>query len=94
MEITVTNYVRPNGRREVQILPLSNDDLQDKVRMIEDRGLRFESEYLTTGDWSITITDDEEGDLANEIIFRSQMGENARAAVIARFEKMIREFEL
>lgn len=91
--VPFTNYQRPDGRREETAMPVAIE-LSDKVDQILAKGYKFESEYLSTGDWSFTITDPEEGDLSMEILFRHQMGGNAREAAIATIEKMIREFKL
>jgi len=93
-KVPFTNYLRPNGRREETEMPVSLD-LADKVDAILDKGLKFESEYLSTGDWSFTIADREEGiDVAQEILFRHKMEPDARTAAITTIENMIRDFKL
>ncbi len=93
-KVPFTDYQRPNGRPEQTEMPVSLD-LADKVDAILARGLKFESEYLSTGDWSFTIADHEqERDVAIELLFRSKMVPDARTAAIATIEKMIREFKL
>jgi hypothetical protein len=93
-KVPFTNYLRPNGTREQTEMPVSLE-LADKVDIILAKGLKFESEYLSTGDWSFTIADPkEEVDVACELLFRSKMEPDARTAAIAAIEKMIREFKI
>ncbi len=93
-KVPFMNYARPNGQREKTEMSVSLD-LAEKVDAILAKGLVFESEYLSTGDWSFTIADHEqEIDVACELLFRSKMVPDARTAAIASIEKMIREFKL
>lgn len=92
--VPFTDYRRPNGEREEIEMPVA-DELGPKVDAILAAGLKFECEYLTTGDWSFTIADREKGvDVAIELLFRSKMVPDARTAAIGSIEKMIREYQL
>lgn len=89
--IPFTNYRRPHGQQE-QVEFAVSDEVAERARKIIDKGLKFESEYLRTGDWSFTITDPEEGDLAMSLVFRSQMGDDPIGVCRAAIEKMVQEF--
>ncbi len=92
-KVPFTNYKRPHGEFEEVEMPVSLE-LADKVDAILAKGLKFESEYLSTGDWSFTIADHkQEVDVAIKILFRSQMGTDARAEAIKAIETMIKEFD-
>jgi len=64
--IPFTQFMRPTGRP----MPVSikrPDDIATKASAIIDAGYRFECEMLTTGDVSLTVTDDH-GDLEIEVV--------------------------
>lgn len=66
IEIPFTQYLRPDGRK-VDVSIEVSDEVGTKAHAIIAAGYRFECEILTTGQVSVTITDDE-ADHAIEIV--------------------------
>lgn len=65
--IPFIQYLLPNGLREYVEVNRS-EDVETKAGQIIAAGFRFEVEILKTGAVSVTITNDEEGDVAIEVI--------------------------
>lgn len=86
MDIPFTQYLLPDGRRTILCIE-KYGEIAQKAQEIINKGLRFEAEVLTTGEISLTITDDKEGDLAIEIC---RNGPQVPKAV----DKLIKEFPL
>lgn len=63
--IYFTQYLRPNGRKQIVSIDRP-DTVAAKADNILGHGFRFECEELTTGDVSLTISD-EWGDYAFEL---------------------------
>lgn len=66
-EIPFTQFIRPNGR-PVPVRIDRPDDIASKAAAIIVRGYRFECEHLSTGDVSLTITNDKHGDVDIEVV--------------------------
>ena len=64
--IPFTQYMTPNGRKEPVEINRS-EEVEAKAHQIIASGFRFEIEILRTGQISMTITNDEDGDVAIEI---------------------------
>ena len=65
--IPFTQYFMPDGRKEPVEINRS-EEVEVKAHQIIASGFRFEIEVLTTGEVSMTITNDEDGDMAIEIV--------------------------
>lgn len=57
--ITFTQYVRPHGNRRALTMEVPHD-VADKADQLRERHLVLECEVLTTGEVSLTITDQEQ----------------------------------
>lgn len=66
-EIPFTQFLRPDGR-PVPVRIERPDDIATKAEAIIARGYRFECESLSTGDVSLTITNDKRGDVEIEVV--------------------------
>jgi hypothetical protein len=66
MTVEVTQYMRPDGR-QVRMETDISDAFCAPYQAIKMRGWRIAAEYLTTGEISITV-EDEEQDLACEVV--------------------------
>lgn len=86
MDIPFTQYLLPNGRRIIRSIE-KYGEVAEKAQEIINKGLRFEAEVLATGEISLTITDEKEGDLAIEIC---RNGPDVPKAV----DTLIKEFPL
>ena len=65
--IPFTQYVMPDGRKEP--VEISRPEaIEVKARQIIASGFRFEVEMLKTGEVSMTITNDKDGDVAIEVV--------------------------
>lgn len=87
LTLPVIQYLRPSGRTKTLEVEMTNMEAYTKGKKILDAGFRFEAEVLTTGDVSITITDEDEGDLA---IFVSKNDHS----VSQKFDNMILKFDI
>jgi hypothetical protein len=86
MSILFTQYLRPNGRKELIEINMSQE-LEEKADNIIKRGFRFECEVLTTDHVSFTIHDIEKGeDVAIEVV---ENGPKVPAAI----ERLVNNFE-
>lgn len=69
--VTFTEYVLPRGDKRPGHFDLPNE-VADKAHALQERGMGFEIERLTTGEISLTIVgedqDGEEGDLDIEVV--------------------------
>jgi len=65
--IPFIQYLRPDGRKIYAEISRP-EEVELKAGQIMAAGFRFEVEILTTGQVSMTITNDEDGDVATEII--------------------------
>ena len=84
-EIPFTEYVKPNGRKRETIIVRSMA-VCDKANDIMAAGYDFEVELLTTGDVSLTITN-EDGDADIEVV------ENAPGGVVGNaVDRLVRRF--
>ncbi|QIG73291.1 hypothetical protein EVC02_070 [Rhizobium phage RHph_N17] len=83
--IYFTQYLRPNGRKEIVQIDRP-DAVVKKADNISSHGFRFECEVLTTGDISLTISD-EWGDYAFELCPNGP-------AVPTSVDKLILEFDV
>jgi hypothetical protein len=88
MNVKLTQFIRPNGRKEEVWCDDLPDDLAPKVQSMENKGLRFTAEVIGSK-VSLCIENDEE-DLACEFADNGS-GENSPHAVL---ERMIRKFDL
>lgn len=67
MSVEFTQYLRPNGRKQLIYIEL-DEETEDKAEQIIAKGLTFECEVLSDDiTCSFTITDPEEGDLDIEL---------------------------
>lgn len=66
MTIPFTQYLRPDGRT-VQVTFNRPEEIEEKALAITAQGYRFECEVLITGHVSLTITNDEDGDVSIEL---------------------------
>ena len=64
--IPFTQFLRPDGRTKTISIDRP-DTVAAVARTILDQGYRFECEVLTTGDVSLTITNDDDGDVDVEV---------------------------
>ena len=85
MIINIIEYKRPYGERYNKQLEIS-DFLKDKVKIIEDLGLKFTSEHIINC-ISICISDDN-----NDFDVCSELANSNAQEVKLLFEKMINEF--
>ncbi len=85
ISIPFTQYILPDGRK-VSTTIHCHANVEEKAKQIIDRGFRFECEILTTGEVSLTITNDEDGDVAIKIVPNSP-------AVRSAVESLIKEFQ-
>ena len=68
MSIPFTQYLMPDGRRS-QVLIDRSPEIEARARRIIDLGYRFEIEMLSDyASIHMTITNDEHGDVASEIV--------------------------
>jgi len=86
MEIPFTQYKLPHGRTESVSIERYGQ-VARKAEQIIAKGLHFECEILPTGEVSLTITDEKEGDLAIELC---PNGPEVNQAI----DKLIAEFPL
>ncbi len=87
MSIPFTQYILPYGRKEaVSIHCRAN--IEEKAKHIIKNGYRFECEILTTGKVSLTITNDEDGDVAIEIAPDSLAVPIAVETLITKFQEV------
>lgn len=86
MAIPFTQFLRPDGR-PTDVTIERGAEVEAKAQAIIARGLRFECEVLRTGHVSLTITDDERGDLAIQLCANSE-------AVPAAVDRLIERFSL
>jgi|SRR6478609_8136340 len=64
-KIPFTQFLRPNGRRELIHMPTSDDELFAKANKIIEAGYEFQAEVLSDDiTCSFTITHPEDGDVA------------------------------
>lgn len=66
MKVFVTQYMRPDGRK-VQANTELPDAIERTYMNMLGAGCRFEAEVLTTGEVSVTVTNDEE-DVDSEVV--------------------------
>lgn len=73
LDVEFTEFVLPRGHRVPKAIAIDDPDgtLAAAVPSILERGVRFETETLTNGMVSVTITHPEHGDLFHELSFRS-----------------------
>lgn len=83
--VPVTQYVRPNGK-QVQVICEVDGSLAQKVKAIQDAGLRFTAEKIDEEHVALCIENDEE-DLAIEI-------SPNRPGIVKEIEKLISGFDL
>ena len=86
MTIPFTQYLRPNGLK----VPMSINcraNVEEKAQRIIKNGYRFECEVLTTGEVSLTITNDEDGDVAIKVVLNSLSVPIAVESLIAEFQE-------
>ncbi len=81
--IPVTQYHLPNGRRSLEYIE-RDEDIAAKAFEIIHAGYKFETEVLTTGVVSMTITDDQ-ADVDIELC-------NNGPEVPVHFDKMVNRF--
>lgn len=82
--IPFTQFIPPHGKRRptsIEVAP----DVHERAMSLIANGLLFECEVLSTGQVSVTITDEEDGDLDIRVI---PNGPGVREAV----EEMVRQF--
>lgn len=84
MNLTVTQFMRPDGRRKSICLEIP-DDCASKVKEIQARGCEIACEQLMTGEAAHYISHDE-GNFAIDV---TGSGKKAVAALL----KMIRAFD-
>lgn len=84
--IPFTQFMRPDGR-PVQVSIDRPDDIVAKAQSIIARGYRFECEALTDGHVSLTITDEENGDLDIEVVPNGSEVPTAVDRLIERFAR-------
>lgn len=65
--IYFTQFLRPHGHRQ-EISIAMPDEVWNKAMSIKAMGLELHAEVLTTGEINLTVTDEEKGDLAQEIV--------------------------
>ncbi|MER9355514.1 hypothetical protein NKI61_19790 [Mesorhizobium sp. M0514] len=65
--IPFTQFLRPNGRL-VSVSIERPAEVATKAQAIIAAGYRFECEELTTGDVSLTVANDDDGDLEIEVV--------------------------
>ncbi len=85
MTIPFTQYKLPNGRK----VPASihcRANTEEKAQRLINKGYRFECEVLTTGEVSLTITNDEDGDVAIKVVPNDASIPIAVEALIDNFE--------
>lgn len=75
--IQFTQYLRPDGRK-VAVWIDRPQDIAEKAEKVIAAGYRFECEELTTGDVSLTVANDDDGDLEIEVV---ENGPSVPAAV-------------
>ena len=63
--IPFIQYLRPDGQRVPVFFDTTSDQV-DKAKKIMAQGYVFEAEVLTTGEVSLTVTNDD-GDIASQI---------------------------
>ena len=85
MTIPFTQYLRPNGLK-VPMFIHCRANVEEKAHQIIKNGYHFECEVLTTGEVSLTITNDEDGDVAIKVV---PNGPEVPIAV----ESLIKEFK-
>jgi hypothetical protein len=85
--IEVTQFIRPNGRREILEVELPNDTGAQAEAIIE-AGMRFEAEVLMSGEVSLTISgpndEGEDDDLEIEISPNDERVKEAMNRLIAK----------
>ena len=87
-KIPFTQYLLPNGRSRQIDLFTNDEEIFTKSKLIQNAGFRFECEYLTTKELSVTILDvRKERDVAIEICGKGTF-------VVDHLEKLIRNFTL
>lgn len=86
-KIEFTQYLLPNGRRSTVYIDRP-DPIYRQAQAIIARGLRFECEILTNGLVSLTITDEDEGDLITSIVPNGPDVPDAVDRMIQRFTEM------
>ena len=82
--ILFTQYLRPNGLKA----PMSvhcRANVEEKAKRIIDSGYLFECEVLTTGEVSLTITNDKDGDVAIKVVPNSPSIPLAVESLINKF---------
>ncbi len=86
MSIPFTQYILPHGRKQA-ISINCRANIEEKAKRIIEKGYCFECEVLTTGEVSLTITNDEDGDIAIEIVPNSLAVPIAVEALITKFQE-------
>lgn len=79
-----TQYLQPDGRKK-QVVTMVSEEIHIMAEAIIEAGNRFECEVLRTSQVSLTITNDEFGDVAFEVVPNGP-------AVPEAIERMIRRY--
>jgi len=85
--VKTTRYFLPHGHKE-RYLITTTPHLAEVARKLFSMGYTIECETLSTGEFSITVTDPQEGDILMEIAEGSTVEEECEA-----LEQLLRDAE-